>query len=154
MSKRTAGCLRLSSNTARNCMLGKAPKHFAMSAQNGWNKIPSGAGSKMLLNVRTYLPNYTARYPRYHRILQSSSTPLGEGQTSQEFLTWNWYKIVRASLNEPHNRHQVVMATCLWWTGPARGILYTRVFNLSDNAGHINNFNEARGPLSYIYCGI
>jgi len=24
------------------------------------------------------------------------------------------------------------------------------VFNLSDNAGHINNCNDARGPLSYI----
>jgi len=24
-----------------------------------------------------------------------------------------------------------------------------RVFNLSDNADHINNFDDARGPLSY-----
>jgi len=26
------------------------------------------------------------------------------------------------------------------------------VFNLSDNAGHINNFNDGRGPLSYTEC--
>jgi hypothetical protein len=27
--------------------------------------------------------------------------------------------------------------------------LTTGVFNLSDSAGHINNFNDARGPQSY-----
>jgi len=29
------------------------------------------------------------------------------------------------------------------------GLPMAGVFNLSDNAGHINNFNDARGPLSY-----
>ena len=33
---------------------------------------------------------------------------------------------------------------CIWCSCTAG------VFNLSDNAGHINNFNDARGPLSYI----
>jgi hypothetical protein len=34
---------------------------------------------------------------------------------------------------------------------PSSGVQYSRpgVFNLSDSAGHINNFNDARGPQTY-----
>jgi hypothetical protein len=48
------------------------------------------------------------------------------------------------------NNFSAGTSTCVGWVAQSVWRLATAgVFNLSDSAGHINNFNDARGPQSY-----